>query len=253
MQLKGIIMKNMLIEPKYQGIVFDLDGTLINSLADLIDSLNIVMEYYDLPPKTYEEGKKLIGRGLRNLVKRALPRKLSQIDSIVDEALQIMLDEYSKRRTNKTRPYENVQFLLDYMNNHEIPIGVCSNKEDLLANQIVRELFPNTAFELVLGQKEDEYRKPDPTPALKVAGALGLSPDQCLYLGDSVIDYQAAKNAGMLPVLCTWGYTKADQLMQFEDAIWIKNPIRAIDALKYGRDMYRIFQKNEKKVIRGEE
>ena len=95
-------MKNMLIEPKYQGIVFDLDGTLINSLADLIDSLNIVMEYYDLPPKTYEEGKKLNGRGLRNLVKRALPRKLSQIDSIVDEALQIMLDEYSKRRTNKT-------------------------------------------------------------------------------------------------------------------------------------------------------
>lgn len=78
MQLKGIIMKNMLIEPKYQGIVFDLDGTLINSLADLIDSLNIVMEYYDLPPKTYEEGKKLIGRGLRNLVKRALPRKLSR-------------------------------------------------------------------------------------------------------------------------------------------------------------------------------
>lgn len=246
-------MKNMLIEPKYKGIVFDLDGTLINSLEDLVDSLNIVLDYYDLPPKTYEEGKKLIGRGLRNLVKRALPRKLSQVDSIVDEGLAMMMDEYGKRKTLKTRPYENVPFLLDYLNNHEIPIGICSNKADLLANQIVSELFPDNQFALVLGQRENAHRKPDPTQTLEVAKAMELAPEECLYLGDSPIDYQTAKNAGMMPVLCTWGFTKPEELMQFEDAIWIKNPIRAIDALKYGMDMYRIFQEDEKQVIKGTE
>lgn len=231
--------------PAYKGIIFDLDGTLINSLEDLTDALNQVMKHYDQPLKTYEEGKRLIGRGLRNLVIRALGEPINQDETTIDEALALMRKEYAKRYVYKTEPYEGIRDLLRYLHVHRIPFAVCTNKPDAAAKEIVSTLFEDDQFVAVVGQNEGKPRKPDPTQVFEVAEKMGLKPSECIYMGDSMVDYETAINAGMLPVLCTWGFEEIDKLMACDDAIWIKNPIRAIDALKYGDQMYEIF--NEKK------
>lgn len=233
-------------KPCYDGIIFDLDGTLINSLEDLVDSCNQVMLHYGLKLKTYNEGKKLIGRGLRNLIKRALPQEMAKDEALVDEALALMKAEYAKRYTKKTAPYEGIKDLLRHLHVHKIPFAVCTNKPDAAAKIIVESLFDIGEFVAVVGQNDDKPRKPDPTQTLEIAEKMGVNPARCIYMGDSVVDYNTAKNAGMLPVLCTWGFTKPEELMAYEDAIWIKTPYRAIAALKYGSQMYEIF--DEKKI-----
>ncbi|MDO4289042.1 MAG: HAD-IA family hydrolase [Eubacterium sp.] len=231
--------------PAYKGIIFDLDGTLINSLEDLTDALNQVMKRYGCPLKTYEEGRRLIGRGLKNLVFRALGAPLNQDEALVEEALALMKAEYAKRYVYKTQPYEGIRDLLRYLHVHRIPFAVCTNKPDAAAKKIVETLFEDDTFVAVVGQNEGKPRKPDPTQTLEVAAKMGVAPGECIYMGDSMVDYETAKNAGMLPVLCTWGFEDQEKLLACGDAIWIKNPLRAADALKYGHKMYEIF--NEKK------
>ncbi len=234
-----------LFEPRYNGIIFDLDGTLIDSLEDLTDACNEVMLHYNLPPKNYEEAKKLIGRGLRVLIQRALPKEMAEDDALVDEATALMKSYYAKRYTNKTKPYDGIMALIRYLHVHNIPFGVCTNKPDNAAKIIIDTLFDSNDFVDVVGQNEGKPRKPDPTQTLELAEKMGVSPEKCIYMGDSVVDYETAKNAGMLPVLCTWGFTEPEKLMTYDDAIWIRSPHRVIDALKYGDAMYDVF--NEKK------
>lgn len=235
--------------PAYKGVIFDLDGTLINSLEDLVDALNQVMKHYDLPLKTYAEGKKLIGRGLRNLVSRALDAPMNQDEALVDEALACMREAYAKRYVRKTVPYEGISDLLRYLHVHRIPFAVCTNKPDAAAKEIVATLFPDDKFVAVVGQNEGKPRKPDPTQVFEVAEQMGVAPAECIYMGDSMVDYNTAKNAGMLPVLCTWGFEDVEKLMACDDAIWIKNPLRLADALKYGHQMYEIFHEKKESQL----
>lgn len=242
-------MKNMLIEPKYKGIVFDLDGTLADTIEDLTDSLNMMLDYYGLLPKTYDEGRRLVGHGLRDLVKKSLPRKMFRNKKMVDEALARMKDEYTRRYISKTRPFPGVPELLEYCQRHEIPIAVNTNKPDEPANYIVNRLFPDIHFTIIQGQREDVPKKPDPTGVLEIVKQMGLKPEECIYMGDSEVDHDTAINAGMMPVLVTYGYTPAEKIKQFEDSIWIKEPHAAIGALKYGTDLYSLFQEDPKKII----
>lgn len=244
---------NELFKPRYSGIIFDLDGTLINSLEDLIDACNQVMLHYGLELKTYQEGKKLIGRGLRNLIKRAVTPEMAKDEALVDEAVALMKAEYAKRYTHKTVAYDGIKDLLRYLHVHKIPFAVCTNKPDSAAKTIVDALFDISEFVDVVGQNDSKPRKPDPTQTLEIAAKMGLDPKDCIYMGDSSVDYETAKNAGMLPVLCTWGFTDPEKLMQYDDAIWIKNPLRAIDALKYGDQMYEIFNEKKQDELKEEE
>lgn len=238
-------MENLLIEPAYKGIVFDLDGTLINSIEDLTDSLNVVLDYYDLPPRTYQEARQMVGRGLRNLIIAALPRKLRHIDSIVDEALAKMMEEYQKRLIKKTKPYDDIPFVLGYLNRHGIPFSVCSNKADEFVRQITETLFPDVTFAEQYGMHASMPRKPDPTQTFAILKDMGLAPEECLYIGDSVTDYQTAQNAGMQSVLCSWGFSDPEELKNYENAILIHTPMRIIDAVKYGKDLYSVFPEEE--------
>lgn len=233
-------------QPKFDGIIFDLDGTLVNSLEDLMDACNEMMKHYGLPVHSYEIGKTFIGRGLRNLAKRALPVEMAEDTKILDEAEAIIKAEYAKRYTRKTLPYPGVKDLLRYLHVKKVPFAICTNKPDNAAKEVVDALFDIGEFVDVVGQNAGKPRKPDPTQALEIAEKMGVTPEKCIYMGDSAVDYETAKNAGMMPVLCTWGFTSPEALMAYDDAIWIKNPLRAIDALKYGFEMYEVF--NEKKM-----
>ncbi|SDY09380.1 HAD family hydrolase [Eubacterium barkeri] len=244
-------MAEELYTPKYDGIIFDLDGTLIDSLEDLIDACNSMLGHYGLPPKSYEEGKGLIGRGIRNLVKRALPEEMGRDESLLDEAEAFMKADYATRYIRKTRPYDGIKELIRYLHVKRIPFGICTNKPIEAAREIVDGLFDIKEFVDVIGQQVGQPRKPDPTQTLALAEKMGVAPERCIYMGDSKVDYETAKNAGMLPVLCTWGFTAPRELEVFKDAIWIKKPHRAIDAFKYGFDMYSIFGECKDDELKG--
>ncbi|WP_296561599.1 HAD family hydrolase [uncultured Acetobacterium sp.] len=226
---------------KYKGIIFDLDGTLVNSLEDLIDSVNAILKYNRLPVHSYEEGKKLIGRGLRNLVRDAVPENYRDNDPYVDELTEMLKAEYATNYRNKTKPYPGVTKLLDYLKIHEIPFSVCTNKPDAAAKSLIHGLFPDYHFVDVIGFTRDELRKPNPETSVKLAQKMGVKPQDCLFVGDSTIDYETALRAGMLPVLCTWGFESFEVLTKLDEAIWLHNPMRIVEALRYGKEMYSLF------------
>lgn len=229
---------------KYKGIIFDLDGTLIDSLEDLIDSCNGIMKYYQFPTYSYEEGKKLIGRGLRNLTRDALPEKYRDDEAFVDKLTEMVAAEYAVNYRKKTKPYAGITKLLDYLKANDLPWCVCTNKPDAMAKSLVKALFKEYDYVDVSGFTKDELRKPNPTETLELAKKMEIKPEECLFVGDSTIDYETAIRAEMLPVLCTWGFESFEVITKLEDAIWIHKPMRIVDALRYGREMYSIF--NEK-------
>ncbi|PKM54251.1 MAG: phosphoglycolate phosphatase [Firmicutes bacterium HGW-Firmicutes-4] len=226
---------------KYKGIIFDLDGTLVNSLEDLIDSVNGIMRYHQFPVHSYEEGKKFIGRGLRNLTRDALPEKYRDDEGFVDKLTEMVRSEYANNYQKKTRPYPGITKLLDYLKNHNIPWSVCTNKPDNEAKALVKALFSDYDCVDVQGFTRDELRKPNPEITLELVAKMGLKPQECLYVGDSVVDYETALRAGMLPVLCTWGFESFEVLTKLDDAIWLHNPMRIVEALRYGKEMYSLF------------
>ena len=226
---------------KYKGVIFDLDGTLVNSLEDLIDSCNAILKYNRFPTYSYEEGKKLIGRGLRNLVRDAIPEKYREDDKFIDELTEMLKSEYAANYKKKTKPYPGITKLLDYLETHQIPYSICTNKPDVAAKSLVHALFPDYHFVDVIGFTRDDLRKPNPTTTLKLAEKMGVKAKDCLYVGDSTIDYETALRAGMLPVLCTWGFESFEVLTKLEDAIWLHNPMRIVEALRYGKEMYSLF------------
>ncbi|KNZ42211.1 HAD family hydrolase [Acetobacterium bakii] len=226
---------------KYKGIIFDLDGTLVNSLEDLIDSCNSIMKYYKFPTYSYDNGQKLIGRGLRNLIKDAIPEKYQDDEVFIDKLTEMLMAEYTTRYTKKTKPYPGILNLLNYLTANKIPMGVCTNKPDPMAKSLVNILFKDYKFVDVVGYTTDKLRKPNPESTLALAKQMGVKHEECLYVGDSTVDYETAINAEMLPVLCTWGFESRDVITRLERSIWVHNPMRIIDALLYGREMYSVF------------
>lgn len=222
---------------KYKAIVFDLDGTLINSLEDLIDACNTVMENHGFPTYSYENGKRLIGRGLRNLTRDAMPEKYRSDDAFVDALTEMLRAEYGKNYTNKTKPYQGITEVLNYLETNHIPYGVCTNKPDQAAKSLVQILFGEYHFVEVVGFISDELRKPNPAATLALAEKMGAKPEECLYVGDSLVDYETGTNAGMLPVLCTWGFESPEVMKKLANEIWINNPSQIIAALRDGKEL----------------
>ncbi len=236
---------NQVYNHRYKAMIFDLDGTLADTIKDLIDAVNKALTDHGLPTHTYDEGRKLIGRGVRNLMMRALPEDHPKDAAFIDNITDLMMSYYSRQCVHRTKAYPGIEDLLRYLNYQKIPCAVVTNKPEDTAKFIIEKLFFHWPFKIIVGQSERFPRKPDPTALLHVIEQLGVEAKECIYVGDSSVDYQTAKNAGVLPVLSLWGYGNADVLKSYDDAIWIKNPLRAIDALKYGWDMYDIF--HEKK------
>ena len=226
---------------KYKAIIFDLDGTLVDSLEDLIDSCNMIMKYYQFPTHSYEAGKKLIGRGLRNLIHDAIPEKYREDEVFIDKLTEMLKAEYAGNYRKKTKPYPGITKLLDYLKAHDIPWSVCTNKPDVAAKALVSALFSDYDYVEVRGFTRDELRKPNPAISLELAAKMGVKPQECLYVGDSTIDYETAIRAEMLSVLCTWGFESFEVITKLDDAIWLHNPMRIVDALRYGKEMYNVF------------
>jgi phosphoglycolate phosphatase len=207
---------------KYKGIIFDLDGTLVNSLEDISDAMNTVLTGLNYPTHTYDTYQYFIGSGLRNLVSKALPAS-NNSDEQIEICFDCMINEYREVCTIKTKPYEGIKELLDLLTSQNIKLAVFSNKADELTKKIASEIFPDY-FNAAVGLSTEALKKPNPSEALAIAEKWNLKPEEVLFVGDSDIDMQTAVNANMFPVGVTWGYRTEAELRASGAKVTINHP-----------------------------
>jgi len=207
---------------KYKGIIFDLDGTLVNSLEDISDAMNTVLTGLNYPTHTYDTYQYFIGSGLRNLVSKALPAS-NNSDEQIEICFDCMINEYREVCTIKTKPYEGIIELLDLLTSQNIKLAVFSNKADELTKKIASEIFPDY-FNAAVGLSTEALKKPNPFEALAIAEKWNLKPAEILFVGDSDIDMQTAVNANMFPVGVTWGYRTEAELRASGAKVTINHP-----------------------------
>jgi phosphoglycolate phosphatase len=197
---------------RFKAVIFDLDGTLLNTLEDLADSMNCVLERNRLPEHNLAAYRYFVGDGIEMLVRRALPFEVAS-ENDFQRFVREMKSEYASRWLLKTRPYPGVPEMLAAFAAAGIAMAVLSNKPDDASNEIVKSLLPNIDFRIVLGATPERPKKPDPSAALEIASRLGISPEDFLFMGDTSIDMQTACAAGMFPVGALWGFRPAEELI----------------------------------------
>jgi phosphoglycolate phosphatase len=215
---------------KFRAALFDLDGTLIDTIDDLADSMNIVLKKYGFPVHDVEQYKYFVGDGIDVLVKRAIPSESCGDEELVSRCIQAMKEEYSLRWANKSRPYEGIPELLDAFIGADIKLSVLSNKPHDPTKVVVSTMLNKWKFEMVVGVKDGVPKKPDPAAAIMIAENLGIPPRDFIYIGDTHTDMQTALSAGMFPVGALWGFRTGDELISAGARILVKNPA---DLLKF--------------------
>jgi len=188
------------------GILFDLDGTLLDTLQDLTDSVNHTLEQFGCPTRTKQEIRSYLGTGARNLIRQALPGK--ERDPDLDAVLAAYQDWYDTHNRIKTRPYEGILEALAELKK-DYPVAIVSNKPDRAVKPMCKEYFGEEIY--ALGESADCPRKPAPDMVYKGMAAIGV--EKCVYVGDSEVDVFTAKNAGMPCLTVLWGFRDADFLI----------------------------------------
>jgi len=195
-----------------KAIIFDLDGTLLDTLEDLADATNTVLSRRDLPPHPVNAYRRFVGSGARELIRRALPPD-QRTDAIIRECHRDFMEVYACNWNTKTRPYPGIPELLDRLAERKIKTAILSNKPHNITVKTVETLLAPWHFEIVLGQRDGIPRKPDPAGALEIAHKFGKSPAEVLFLGDSDVDMRTSANAGMFAVGATWGFRSEEELL----------------------------------------
>ena len=214
---------------KHQAIIFDLDGTLLDTLADLSDSANHVLAARGLPTHSLRRYCDFIGEGLGMLIRQMLPEG-QRDEQTMAEVTEAYRAQYARRWNAKTKPYDGVPEMLDSLRDRRVKTAVLSNKPDQYTQKCVAGLLPRWRFDPVMGQRDDVPRKPDPAGALQIAAAWDLAPSEIVYAGDTQTDVQTAVAAGMQPVGVLWGF-RPDELRAGNDAILIERPEQVLDVL----------------------
>lgn len=197
---------------KYDICVFDLDGTLIDSLADLADSCNEALSVNGMPAHDTDRYKTFVGSGIKNLIKRSLLDKACD-DVLVQKVYDSFNDIYHRNCLVKTKPYLGINEMLLNLKNKGVKLCVLSNKADEFSKMITNSLFDNGTFDLVWGKKAQFPIKPDPTALLAILTQFGVDRDRCLYIGDSDVDCITAKNAQVDFCGAEWGFRGRQELI----------------------------------------
>ena len=190
-------------------IIFDLDGTLVDSLPDLTDATNQMLARFNRPRLTPEQVRQLVGQGARNLVERALP---GAAEDEIEQGLVAFLGYNEAHIADKTRLYPGVQETLDHFRAKGLLLAVVSNKNTALCRKLIDQLGIGGYFAAVLGADSLPERKPSPAPVLKLLSDLTLDPPQAVMVGDSINDIAAGNGAGIITVGCSFGYGDAAEL-----------------------------------------
>ncbi|MDR1172068.1 MAG: HAD family hydrolase [Bacteroidales bacterium] len=197
----------------YRAVIFDLDGTLADTLEDIADNMNRVLSEKGFPTHEYDAYRFYVGNGLKNLVARCLPES-ARTDAVIAACHDRMVAEYNVNYINKTRLYDGIPELLDALSSQHVKMAVLSNKADPLTQKICSELLKKWEFAAVMGANERFPRKPSPASALYISERMGIMPANTCYLGDSDVDMKTAIAAGFYPVGAGWGFRPKEELAE---------------------------------------
>jgi phosphoglycolate phosphatase len=212
-----------------KAVLFDLDGTLLNTLADIADAVNRALASLGYPIHPREAYKRFVGEGIAVLAKRVLPAG-NQGEEDVRACLAAINREYGGGLLVKTKPYDGIMDLLRALAKRKIPLAIVSNKPHTLTLRSAT-LFEGIKFGAVLGERKGVPAKPDPAIAFEAAAALGVDPAACLYVGDSGIDMATATCAGMFPVGVLWGFRDKKELVEHGAKALIGHPLDLVNLL----------------------
>ena len=214
-----------IISHVYKAAIFDLDGTLIDSLEDLADSANAMLESYGFPTHPVDPYRYFVGNGSRKLMERCLPKAQAADPAFVDEALERYKAIYAEHTQDKTHVYDGIPEMLAELQHRHIPLGICTNKHQSAAEDIVSAMFPAGTFQSILGDQKGLPRKPDPKKVLMIAESFGVAPQDVAYFGDTSVDMDTAKNAGFLPVGVLWGFRPKEELVEHGAKVLLGKPM----------------------------
>lgn len=211
-----------------RALIFDLDGTLADTIGGIRDGMNETMYKYGYPTKTYEDIRRAIGNGARLLVKRCMPEPDASDDAKVKRVLASYDLAYSRTYLHTRECYDGMVQTVKELHARGYRLAVLSNKQDIYTKGLVEQLFPDGEFEIVMGQS-DLPTKPDPTVPHLIAHLLCVDADECAMIGDSDVDILTAKNAGMTGVACSWGYREKSILESLGAHHVIDRPAELLD------------------------
>ena len=216
---------------KHRAVLFDLDGTLLDTVQDLADSVNTVLRRFGFPEHDVQAYKYFVGDGVEELARRALPEG-HRDQATLAKSMAAIREEYSHRWANNTRPYQGIPELLDALSAADVRMAILSNKPDDSTRATVSRLLPGWRFHPVVGASASVPMKPDPGGALAIARSLNLPPVAFIYLGDTATDMKTARAAGMYAVGALWGFRTAAELTQNGAQTIIEKPGHLLELLR---------------------
>lgn len=188
---------------KYKAVIFDMDGTILNTLEDLKNATNYSLRQFGMPERSLEEVRMFVGNGIRKLVERAVPAGTSK--EKIDQILDVFLEYYEIHSADNTSPYPGILELVEKLKKSGIKTAVSTNKADVPAQELGREYF-NGIFDLIVGQQDGLKVKPAPDSVNKILSILDIQKKDAIYIGDSDVDVQTAKNSGLDFIGVSWGF-----------------------------------------------
>lgn len=211
-----------------KAVIFDLDGTLIDTIQELSNASNYALTRLGFPNWEVEDYRTFVGNGIRRLLLRSLPENAKDK---IDIARSYFNEYYSAHVLDTAPPYNGIRELIKELKSRGIRIAVNTNKAQEYASALIDKVFPGE-FERVIGDEGGFPRKPEPAAALYLAELLGVRPEECIFLGDSGVDLETAKNAGMISVVCSWGFVYRDVLMSMNLENIIDRPEELVDLIE---------------------
>lgn len=214
----------------YTTYIFDLDGTLLNTLDDLAASTNHALRSMGMPERTIEEVRRFVGNGVRKLIERAVPEGSSPV--VVDEALSRFRQHYLEHNLDTTRPYDGIEEMLKRLKARGCRLAIVSNKFYAATQELARHFFPDT-IEVAIGEHEAEgiRRKPAPDTIEEALRQLGVGKEGAVYVGDSDVDVLTARNSGLPCISVLWGFRTKEFLLQHGAAVFASSPGDICDCL----------------------
>lgn len=188
---------------KYKAVIFDMDGTILNTLEDLKNATNYSLRQFGMPERSLEEVRMFVGNGIRKLVERAVPSGTSE--EKIAQIFDVFLEYYEIHSADNTSPYPGILELVEKLKKSGIKTAVSTNKADVPAQELGREYF-NGIFDLIVGQQDGLKVKPAPDSVNKILSILDIQKKDAIYIGDSDVDVQTAKNSGLDFIGVSWGF-----------------------------------------------
>ena len=213
---------------KYDLIIFDMDGTILNTLEDLKNSLNYVLQQAGYQTRTLEEVRTFVGNGIRKTIERALPSDIEE--EKIDELFSLFMDYYAIHNTDNTKPYNGVIDLLKELKHLGYKTAVVSNKQDSAVKSLCKKFFTGL-FDVEIGEKENIAKKPEPDEVNEVLKILNIDRTKSIYIGDSEVDIQTAQNSKMKSIIVDWGFRDRKFLYEHGVEVIVYNPSEILDII----------------------